>query len=71
MYFIKSGGQVCHILEDEFDGSAPEPCGSKADRYDLFKYKAGKPTAKIVAEKPADIPLCKHCEKGAAWMRAR
>jgi hypothetical protein len=63
MYFIKSGRQVCHILEDEFDGSAPAPCGSKAEKYDLYKYNEGKPTANIVAVKPPDLPLCKHCEK--------
>ena len=66
MYFIKTGGKVCHILEDEFDGSAPAPCGSKAAQHDLIKYNAGEPTARIFADKPADVPLCKHCEKGMA-----
>jgi hypothetical protein len=69
MYFIKSGCQVCHILEDEFDGSAPAPCGVKAEKYDLHQFNEGKPTANIMAVKPADVPLCKHCEKGMALMR--
>lgn len=66
MYFIKRGSQVCHILEDEFEGSAPAPCGTKADKIDLIKYSDGKRTDNIVAAKPANIPLCKHCEKAEA-----
>jgi hypothetical protein len=66
MYFIKSGSHVCHILEDEFDGRAPSPCGAKADKLDLLKYNDGKTTANIVAAKPADVPLCKHCQKAEA-----
>jgi hypothetical protein len=70
MYFIKHNRQVCHILEDEIDGSAPDPCGVRAERYDLYRHKEGKPTANIVAVKPADVPLCKHCEKAVALTRA-
>ena len=61
MYFIKRGKLICHILEDRNDGKAP--CGQQADKLDLIKLWAGRPTPQITAEKPADVPLCKHCEK--------
>lgn len=66
MYFIKTHGKVWHILEDEFDGRAPAPCGARAEQLDLSKHKAGEPTANISAGRPADVPLCKHCEKAIA-----
>jgi hypothetical protein len=53
VYFIKTGGKVCHILENEFVGRAPDPCGSKAEQLDLIKYNAGEPTAGILTDKPA------------------
>lgn len=66
MYFIKHGSHVCHILEDEFEGSAPAPCGAKADKIDLIRYRDGQRQTNIVAAKPADVPLCKHCRKAEA-----
>ena len=61
MYFIKRGKLVCHILEDESDGKAP--CGVCADKLDLISLWAGRPTPQIMPSKPADVPLCKHCER--------
>jgi hypothetical protein len=61
MYFMKRGKEVYHVLEDDRDGQAP--CGVKADRLDLIKLWAGRETPQIMAEKPAGVPLCKHCEK--------
>lgn len=63
MYFFTSQGTVCHILEDEETGKAPAPCGSTASKAWLARFRAGQPTPRIVAEKPEDVPLCKHCEK--------
>jgi hypothetical protein len=68
MYFLNSHGTLCHILEDMITGEAPDPCGSKAKKFDLFCYHEGKPNS-LLPQKPADIPLCKHCEKARAWMR--
>lgn len=63
MYFFTSQGTVCHILEDKETGRAPAPCGSTASKVGLLRFRAGHPTPHIVAEKPEDVPLCKHCEK--------
>ena len=61
MYFIKRGKTICHILEDTSDGKAP--CGVCADKLDLIMLWAGRPTPSIMAERPPDVPLCKHCEQ--------
>ena len=61
MYFMTRGGSVCHVLHDERTETAP--CGAKPEKLELIIYRAGKPSPLIVAEKPADVPLCKHCEK--------
>ena len=62
MYFTRGMGGVYHILAHPNSGSAPAPCGVKANKYELVLYHAGRPTSHIVAEKPANSPLCKHCE---------
>jgi hypothetical protein len=56
MYFIKTLGAVCHILEDEETGKAPAPCGAQASKLDLINLRGGKPSRLIVAEKPIDMP---------------
>jgi hypothetical protein len=62
MYFIKrSKNMKCHILEDVHDGKAP--CGVRADKLDLIRFWAGRETPQIIADKPTDVPLCRHCEK--------
>ena len=61
MYFVKRGGAVYHVLRDTKSGAAP--CGIKLSSLELALYKAGKPTPQIVADRPAGVPLCKHCEK--------
>jgi hypothetical protein len=63
MYFFTRNRAVCHILEDEGDGKAPAPCGAKLGKMELMRLHSGRPTSLVVAEKPADSPLCKHCEK--------
>ena len=63
MYFFTRQGAVCHILEDVRTGKAPAPCGSSVSKVGLIRFRAGQPTHQIVAEKPADVPLCKHCRK--------
>jgi hypothetical protein len=69
MYFLNSQRTLCHILEDKVEGKAPAPCGSKVQKIDILRYQNGKPCG-LLREKPSDIPLCKHCEKGMVWMRA-
>jgi hypothetical protein len=69
MYFLNAQRTLCHIIEDKEDGKAPAPCGSKAQKIDMMRYREGKPHG-LLPEKPANIPLCKHCEKGMALMRA-
>jgi hypothetical protein len=61
MYFMTRGGAVCHVLHDTRNGAAP--CGVKVEKLELVSYKAGKPAPLIVAEKPANVPLCKQCKK--------
>lgn len=68
MYFIKRSSMICHILDDEETGRAPAPCGITADRLTLVNYQSGKPTPEMMEEKPANIPLCKHCQKAEAGM---
>jgi hypothetical protein len=68
MYFINKDRTLCHILEDEESGKAPAPCGSKAGKIELFSFNTGKPTRLIVPRRPADIPLCKHCQKAEVQM---
>jgi hypothetical protein len=36
---------------------------------DVRRYQEGKPARSILSRKPADIPLCGHCQKAEAWMR--
>ena len=67
-YFMNQQRTLCHILEDEENGKAPAPCGAKADKVDLIRYQRGD-TNGILLDKPAHIPLCKHCQKGMVWMR--
>ena len=69
MYFLNSQRTLCHIIEDMRSGEAPDPCGAKADRADIVRYHKGKEN-RLLAEKPAHIPLCKHCQKGLIWARA-
>jgi hypothetical protein len=66
MYFFTSQGTVCHILEDKETGKAPAPCGSTVSKLGLIRFRAGQRTPQIVKEKPADVPLCKHCQKTQA-----
>jgi hypothetical protein len=61
MYFATQGGSVYHILTDADTGSAL--CGARMSRIDLLYLKSGKRSPQVVAEKPDDTPLCKHCEK--------
>jgi len=68
MYFYTKDRTVCHILEDQETGKAPAPCGSKAGKLELMQFQAGKLTGHIVAERPGDIPLCKHCQKSGAFV---
>ena len=69
MYFLNETRTLCHILEDKETGEAPDPCGAKARKSDLIQFRDGRPNA-ILTAKPADIPLCKHCEKAVKWMKA-
>jgi hypothetical protein len=68
MYFINPQRTLCHVIEDMETGKAPNPCGSKARKIDLLNHQEGRPH-KLLPEKPVDIRLCKHCEKGIVWMR--
>jgi hypothetical protein len=68
MYFLNSQRTLCHIIEDMRTGEAPDPCGSKAQKSDLMRFQEGRPN-NLLAKKPADIPLCKHCQKALAWVR--
>jgi hypothetical protein len=69
MYFLNSQRTLCHMIEDMRTGKAPDPCGSKAPKFDIIRYLEGKPNH-LLQVKPSDIPLCKHCEKAIAWARA-
>jgi hypothetical protein len=68
MYFLNKDRSICHILEDQDEGKAPAPCGSKANRLDLMRLSDGKTSDFIVAKKPPEIPLCKHCQKAREWL---
>lgn len=68
MFFTKGKSSVYHILQYPDSGTAPPPCGVRADRYDLLMFKAGNPTPHIVPRLPADASLCKHC--GSATQRS-
>jgi hypothetical protein len=70
MYFYTQQRAVCHILEDIETGRAPAPCGSRVGKLELMRIQAGKPTGRIVAEKPSNVPLCKHCQKAGVEMSA-
>ena len=69
MYFLNSQRTLCHIIADMRTGEAPDPCGSKAQKYDIQRYHKGEPNS-LLQDKPPDIPLCKHCEKGMLGMDA-
>lgn len=68
-YFLNETRTLCHILEDKETGEAPDPCGTKARKIDLMRYRRGEPSG-ILPAKPGNIPLCKHCEKAVKWMVA-
>jgi hypothetical protein len=68
MYFLNSQGTLCHLIEDMKTGKAPDPCGSKAHKADILRYREGKPSH-LLSVKPKNIPLCKHCQKGVEWAR--
>jgi hypothetical protein len=63
MYFVTAHGLSYHILEDAETGRAPSNCGARLSRFDLVRLHCGKPTRFVTQEKPADAPLCKHCQK--------
>lgn len=65
MYFLNSQRTLCHRIADLKTGEAPDPCGSKASKLDVLHYQEGKPN-NLLPDKPANIPLCKHCQKGMA-----
>jgi hypothetical protein len=67
-FFLNQQRTLCHILENDETGEAPNPCGAKANKIDLIRYQAGKSNS-ILLDKPPDIPLCKHCQKGMDWIR--
>jgi len=69
MYFLNAQRTLCHVIEDIRTGEAPDPCGSKANKLDVLKYREGKPNG-LLKDKPPGIPLCKHCEKAMAWTSA-
>jgi hypothetical protein len=69
MYFLNAQRTLCHVIEDIRTGEAPDPCGSRADKLDILKYREGKPN-NLLKDKPPEIPLCKHCEKAMAWTSA-
>ena len=62
MYFTRGKSGIYHILHYWESGTAPPPCGVKADRHDLTLFFAGRPTPNVVGELPAGGALCKHCE---------
>ena len=68
MYFLNSQRTLCHMIEDMKTGEAPDPCVKKAYKLDILRYQRGEPN-NLLPEKPADIPLCKHCQKSQvlAW----
>jgi hypothetical protein len=68
-YFLNQQRTLCHILEDEERGVAPAPCNARANKLDVMRYQEGKSNA-ILPDRPASIPLCKHCEKGMARILA-
>jgi len=61
MYFLKQGGNVYHVLSDARVGAAP--CGARLSRFEVSCLSSGRPTHRVVAEKPIDALLCKQCEK--------
>lgn len=65
MYFLNSQRTLCHIIRDIRTGEAPEACGAKASKSDVISYRYGQPHG-LLQKKPADIPICEQCQKGAA-----
>ena len=68
MYFTRHSGKVCHVLDGQ-TGRAPAPCGARPGRVALVHLRAGEPSRFIMAEKPLEIPLCKHCQKSEGQIR--
>ena len=68
MYFTRQSGKVCHVL-DGATGRAPAPCGARPEKVALIHLRVGKPSRFIMAEKPLEIPLCKHCQKSEERIR--
>jgi hypothetical protein len=66
MYFVTANSKVFHILEDAETGRAPSTCGARIRRIDLVRLSNGKPTRNVTKEKPADLSLCKHCQRAEA-----
>lgn len=52
MFFTKGKSGIYHIHAFPDSGSAPPPCGVRADWYDLKLFREGRPTPNIVAEMP-------------------
>lgn len=61
MYFVKRGCDIYHILSDSMTGSAL--CGVMMSKLEKWEYQQQKTLARVSEEKPADKPLCKHCER--------
>ena len=59
MYFVISGRSRCHILSDAEAGVAV--CGAKINRGEILRFNQGETLTAITKDKPANIPLCKHC----------
>jgi hypothetical protein len=61
MFFVKHDGNVYHIMADIVEGLTV--CGHKVSKVALILFKTGRQTENITNRRPADLPLCKHCEK--------
>jgi len=61
MYFVKRGCDIYHILSDAGTGSAL--CGVAMSNLEVWEYQRREAAEHVREEKPADKPLCKHCEK--------
>jgi hypothetical protein len=61
MYFVKRGCDIYHILCDASTGSAL--CGVMMSNLEIWEYRQRKTAEHVKEERPADKPLCKHCER--------
>lgn len=61
MYFVKRGCDIYHVLSDTSTGSAL--CGVTMSNLEIWEYRQQKTVENVTQEKPADKPLCKHCER--------